>query len=92
MKELAKETNLTAGTASRLTAHPATISLGIKNNPHASGGTRPVLRTRGLVFSALLARPSVIALLAIHQCSQTDLSGLSPELQGAFGCKRLAGP
>lgn len=25
-----------------------------KNNPHASGGTRPVLRTRGLVFSAPL--------------------------------------
>jgi hypothetical protein len=41
MKELAKETSLTAGTASRLTAHPVAIGLGIKNNPHASGGLVP---------------------------------------------------
>ncbi len=36
-----------------LTPDTAGNTLVGKNNPHASGGTCPVLRTRGLVFSAL---------------------------------------
>ncbi len=46
-----------ASTSVRLTTYPATISLGIKINPHASGEIFLVLRTRGLVFSALPTRP-----------------------------------
>lgn len=56
---------LTADAAVRLTAQPFTISLGTKNNPHASGEIFLVLRTRGLVFSAPPALSPVLALLEI---------------------------
>jgi hypothetical protein len=39
-----------------------------KNNPHASGGIRPVLRTRGLVFSAPL--PDLVPLQQLGQLLQ----------------------
>lgn len=48
--------------AVRLTAQSFTISLGTKSNPHASGEIFLVLRTRGLVFSALPAHPSALVL------------------------------
>lgn len=79
MTKLAKEASQTAGTASRLTAHPVTSSLGGKNNPHASGGTRPVLRTRGLVFST---PPSAHSLVAQLEFSPTQPSFTPKGLPG----------